>query len=93
MAKSRRSENTEEDVKRAILFSQNLRFILREKSINITNIARKMGVTSAAINSYALGRVFPNEDRIKQLAELIGCSVDDFFDDTSAPWKFGEESK
>ena len=81
----------QENVKRAALFSNNLRWMLRNGPIGNSELARKIGVSPAAIGSYARGRVFPNEERIQQIAEALNCSVDELFDDTYIPWNFGGE--
>lgn len=80
-----------EDVDRAILFSGNLRFMLRNGPVGRTELARRIGVTPSTIGQYTLGRTFPSEERIKQIADALGCSVDVLFDDAYAPWKFGSD--
>ena len=78
------------DVERAILFSGNLRFILRNGPIGSGELAKRLGVSTATISKYTLGRLHPSEERIQQIADALGVDVDVLFDDTYAPWKFGE---
>lgn len=78
------------EAERALLFSSNLRFILRNGPIGTKELSRRIGVSSNTIGGYARGRVFPNEERIKEIADGLGITMDELFDDTYAPWKFGE---
>jgi transcriptional regulator with XRE-family HTH domain len=81
---------TTEEANRRVLFCNNLRFILTNGTYKKKDVARKMGITTSTLNKYTLGRVFPSEDRIQKLADVLEITVDDLFDDTYAPWKFGE---
>lgn len=80
-----------EEARRASLFSNNLRFIVRNGPVTRSMLAKRVGVTPNTIGQYMLGRVFPNEERIQQIAAGLGITVDELFDDTYAPWKFGSE--
>ena len=79
-----------EEARKRILFANNLRFMLNNGTIGRNALAKKMGMSSNAIGKYALGHVYPDEERIQQIADALGCTVDDLYDDTYAPWKFGE---
>lgn len=83
----------QEEVERAALFSNNLRWMLRNGPIGNSELARKIGVSPAAIGSYARGRIFPSEDRIQQIADALNCTVDKLFDDTYVPWNFGNDDE
>ena len=79
----------QEEIKRAALFSNNLRWMLRNGPIKNSELARKIGVSPATIGLYARGRAFPNDERIRQIADALECTVNDLFDDTYIPWNFG----
>ena len=79
----------DEYVTKATLFASNLRFILNNGPINRSDLAKKIGMSPKTISSYALGRIFPDEERVRQIADALGCTVDDLYDDTYAPWNFG----
>ena len=81
---------SEEEIERGILFSGNLRFMVQNGPINAAEVARRTGLSSALISKYVHGRSHPSEERIEMIAEALECTVDDLFDDTYAPWKFGE---
>lgn len=82
----------EEDANRAVLFSGNLRFMLDNGPINRAELARRIDVSANTVGMYALGRIFPSEERIEQIANALGCTVEELFDDTYAPWKFGQNN-
>lgn len=79
-----------DEANRRTLFCNNLRFMLNNTNVKKKDIAREVGISTAILNQYALGRQFPSEDRIQKIADVLGVTVDDLFDDTYAPWKFGE---
>jgi transcriptional regulator with XRE-family HTH domain len=81
---------TEEEANRRYLFSENLRVMLRAKIGNVKKVSKALGVTPHTVNSYSSGRTFPDDRKIQIIADTLGCTVDDLFDDTYAPWKFGE---
>ena len=82
-----------DEANRRVLFCNNLRFMIRNGPVGRSEVAIKTGINPSTISSYMLGRTFPSEDRIKQIADALGCSVDELFDDTYAPWKFGATDK
>ena len=80
-----------EEANRRVLFCNNLRYMLNNGPINHTELAKRLGLSYASIISYSKGRTFPNDERIRQIADALECTVEDLFDETYAPWKFGEE--
>ena len=83
----------EEEVKRRVLFVDNLKYIMRSKRISAVKVASRMGkgIYPATIYSYMHGDVFPDDERIAKLAEALECTVNDLFDDSYLPWVFGPE--
>lgn len=79
----------EEEVKRRILFADNLRYMIRSKGISQIKVANYIGVSSPTMTAYMRGRFMPSDERISKIAEVLECTVDDLFDDTYAPWNFG----
>jgi transcriptional regulator with XRE-family HTH domain len=81
----------EEELKREITFCDNFRYLMRTKKVTYSELAKALGVSAALISNYRLGRVFPSEDRIKIIAKVLGCSIDDLFDEDLIPWEEPEE--
>jgi transcriptional regulator with XRE-family HTH domain len=80
-----------DEARRIVLFADNLRHIIRTKNISVTKLARQIGISTTMIHQYKSGKSFPNDYIINKLADGLGCTVDDLFDDTYAPWNFGSD--
>ena len=80
-----------EQAEREEIFFDNFRHIVRIKGISYNTLAKKLDVNVSTVISYRMGRTFPNEERIEQLAEALECTVDDLFDETYKPWEFGKQ--
>lgn len=78
-----------EEADRRLLFCDNFRYLIRSGPVNATELSKRTGISTHILNSYARGKTFPSDEVIKQLAEGLGVTVDDLFDETYAPWKFG----
>jgi transcriptional regulator with XRE-family HTH domain len=55
----------------------NIRFLRRRSGDTQSDLARKLGVGRAALGAYEEGRAEPRLPVLLQLADLLGCSVDD----------------
>ena len=76
---------SEEEGERRATFSNNLRYTLRVKGISRDALAKKLGVSLTTAKNYVLGRTFPEEYRIEAIADILGCSVEDLFDEDFEP--------
>ena len=83
----------EEEANRRLLFTDNLKYIMRTKKISAVKAADRMGkgVYPTTIYKYMRGEVFPNDEVISALAAALECTVNDLFDDSYLPWVFGPE--
>jgi len=54
--------------------------LMREKSITNKSLARILDVTDAVVCRWKRGQVCVSPGRRKQIAEALGVSVDDIFD-------------
>ena len=53
-----------------------LRFLLEESGITQNQLAKKIGKTRQAVNSYTLGTTVPDSDTIVKLSQFFGVSSD-----------------
>lgn len=83
----------QEEADRRLLFCNNLRDLIRNGPIGVTELSKLTGFSIPTIYNYYYGTTFPPEDRIQKIAEALSVTVDDLFDDTYAPWKFAENMK
>ena len=74
-----RIRDDENELEREIVFRENLTYMLRTKHISYAKLAKALNVSTGAIGAYRLGRLFPSEDKIKIIADVLGCEVDDLF--------------
>lgn len=63
------------------IFAENLKRQTDLAGESQLDIAEFLGITKSAVNSYFLGNKMPRMDRIKKLAEHLGCNVSDLIDD------------
>lgn len=56
---------------------------LRE-SLKLTqeDVAKKLKVKRTTVSMWETGEAFPRADKLPQLAEILGCKIDDLFDKT-----------
>lgn len=68
---------TEEDCKRH--FSNQLRRWLNRKHITQEELAERIGTTQPMISRYVNGSVLPSYFTLYKIAEVLECSIDDFY--------------
>lgn len=63
----------------------------RRAGYTVAQLAERLSVTRATIYFWEQGRYLPNAGLLPELAELLGCSIDDLFfaglDEDSTPQK------
>lgn len=58
--------------------------IAREKAgLTVLDVAKALGVSDAAVYYWETGKFLPRPSRLKAVAELFGCTVDDLLKDDS----------
>lgn len=67
------------------MFDKNLKRIMREKDITVSQLSRKTGFSKSAISQYASGNLSPSPERVEILAKVLGCSVSELMTETSEP--------
>lgn len=53
----------------------------RRAGLTVPQLAEKMGCTCSAIYFWEAGRYWPKAECLPQLAQALGCSIDDLFAD------------
>ena len=48
---------------------------------NVTQLAQRMGVSCPAVSNWASGKSTPDADKLPDLAQALGCSIDELFVD------------
>lgn len=58
-----------------------LKAMRRRAGITVAQLAERLSVTRATIYFWEQGRYLPNAGLLPELAEILGCSIDDLFTD------------
>lgn len=58
---------------------KNLRFLRERANISVKALAEGMGVTPQAVGKWERGESSPRSEQLPNLADLIGCTIDDLF--------------
>ncbi len=57
---------------------------MMERGLNCTQVADALGLATASVYHWTIGVKVPATNRLPALAKLLGCSIDDLFDDDAA---------
>lgn len=55
----------------------------RRAGITVAQLAERLSVTKATIYFWEQGRYLPNAGLLPELAEILGCTIDELFADPS----------
>lgn len=58
-----------------------IRKLRRDKGLSQFELAELLGINQSAVAQWETGKTAPNFKRLKKLAEILGCSVDDLMKD------------
>lgn len=58
-----------------------LKAMRRRAGYTVAQLAERLSVTKATIYFWEQGRYLPNAGLLPELAEILGCSIDDLFTD------------
>lgn len=58
-----------------------LKAMRRRAGYTVAQLAEKMGCTCSAIYFWEAGRYWPKAECLPQLAQALGCTIDDLFTD------------
>ena len=72
-----------------MMFRDNLKWILKDKHMTITELSEKLGMTYQQFSKYTNGYTKASDELVNKIAEAIGCSVDDLLDETYCSWNYG----
>lgn len=57
--------------------TNNYRRMRRRADMEVTEAAKRLGVSANTINNWESGKTSPTADKLVKMTELYGCSVDE----------------
>ena len=66
----------------SMTFAENLKRLCESRGTTATNLCKEMGLSTSKVSLW-YGGSLPKQDVIKRMAELLDCSVADFFADSA----------
>lgn len=81
---------TEEEIVFTMMFANNLRFIMHNKGLGVTSLAKKMNVNPYEIQKHMRGSAKPSDEFIKNVADALECTVFDLLDENGNPRNFSK---
>lgn len=85
-----RIRSDEAFLQKEITFCNNLTYLMRVKKVPYKKLADALGVSTSMISQYRLGRSFPCYDKVKIIAEVLECKIEDLFNEDLIPWESEE---
>lgn len=74
--------DTKDDEARRKMFGSNLQKMIPFSGLSKSEFAETLGITNAMLSRYLHGTSMPSADRAYQIARVLGCTVEELFDDT-----------
>lgn len=71
------------------MFRNNLKWMLKEKQMTITEMSEKIGMTYHQFKKYIDGTTKASDELVDKIAVALGCSKDELLDETYCPWNYG----
>ena len=68
---------------RGINFSERVKRYRRENGLSQRSFGELMGITAQAVCKWEAGMCYPDITLLPQLARILGCSTDDFFNENA----------
>lgn len=68
------------DIDERIIFSENLREIMKEKGIEQKTLAQVIGVSDAAVSFWLNGQKYPSPGKVQKIADFLGVRKSQLID-------------
>lgn len=79
----------EEDLEWIAMFRNNLKSILKTKGSSLKEVSMKLNMSQSKLSEYINGPVRLSDEMVQQIANAVGCTVDELLDETYCPWNYG----
>ena len=61
----------------------NIKWLLLKNNLTQEEAAKRLGYSKPMVNAWANANSFPKWDKAKKLADLLGCSIDELYEEES----------
>lgn len=68
------------DIDEKIIFSENLREIMKEKGISQQTLAQVVGVSDASVSFWLSGQKYPSPGKVQKIADFLGVRKSQLID-------------
>lgn len=58
----------------------NLKYYREQKNLSQMAVAEKLNISQQAIAKWETNEAMPRADKLPQLAQILGCKIDDLFE-------------
>ena len=76
------NEDDVDDEARRRAFGCNLHKFIITSGMTKGEVAERLGITNAMLSRYLYGKAMPSFDKGRQIAKLMGCAMEELFDET-----------
>ena len=71
------------------MFRNNLKSILKTKHSSLKELSTKLGMSMHKLSELINGPTRLSNEMVRQIADAVGCTVDELLDETYCPWNYG----
>ena len=79
----------DEDLEWIAMFRNNLKEILKTKHSSLKELSKTLGMSYHKLSEYINGPTRLSDELVQQIADAVGCTVDELLDETYCPWNYG----
>lgn len=79
----------EEDLDWIAMFRNNVKAILKTKHSSLKELSTKLDIPMYKLSEYINGPSRLSDELVQQIADAVGCTVDELLDETYCPWNYG----
>ena len=79
----------DEDLEWIAMFRNNLKEILKIKRSSLKEVSKTLDIPYYKLSEYINGPTRLSNEMVQQIANAVGCTVDELLDETYCPWNYG----
>lgn len=72
------------------MLGERIRSIRRNKGMNKTEFGKLFGASGSLVNKWETNKVVPSEERLKQISELMGITIEELINNENPLGQYSE---